>query len=135
MLRSANRSRVLRGDRTYLWSILASARATNQTAITEEEAHAVGVNAYLYFYSLISTDVTRLWSTNIEASKEPLKGPVRTFVSAAAYPPGNLKLVVRINFDTLYSFAWLDLTTEPVVVSSPNGTTAIADSGQPRPSP
>jgi Protein of unknown function (DUF1254) len=35
-------------------------------------------------------------------------------------PPGNLKLVVRINFDTLYSLAWLDLTKEPVVVSSPD---------------
>jgi hypothetical protein len=41
-------------------------------------------------------------------------------VSAPAYPPGDLKLVVRINFDTLYSLAWLDLTKEPVVVSSPD---------------
>jgi hypothetical protein len=27
---------------------------------------------------------------------------------------------VRFNFDTLYSFGWLDLTEEPVVVSAPN---------------
>src|ERR1700730_9098738 len=67
-------------------------------AITEAEAHAIGVDAYLYFYPLISTDITRLTSTNIEAGKEPLKGPMNTFVSAAAYPPGDLKLVVRINF-------------------------------------
>src|SRR3984893_11677212 len=45
---------------------------------------------------------------------------MNTFVSAAAYPPGDLKLVVRINFDTLYSLGWLDLTKEPVVVSSPD---------------
>ena len=89
-------------------------------AITEAEAHAIGVDAYLYFYPLISTDITRLTSTNIEAGKEPLKGPMNTFVSAAAYPPGDLKLVVRINFDTLYSLGWLDLTKEPVVVSSPD---------------
>ena len=66
--------------------------------MTEAEAHAIGVEAYLYFYPLISTDITRLTSTNIEAGKEPLKGPMNTFVSAAAYPPGDLKLVVRINF-------------------------------------
>jgi hypothetical protein len=59
-------------------------------AITEAEAHAIGIDAYLYFYPLISTDITRLTSTNIEAGKEPLKGPMNTFVSAAAYPPGDL---------------------------------------------
>ena len=89
-------------------------------AITEAQAHAIGVDAYLYFYPLISTDITRLTSTNIEVGKEPLKGPMNTFVSAVAYPPGDLKLVVRINFDTLYSLAWLDLTKEPVIVSSPD---------------
>ncbi len=94
--------------------------ADSQSAITEQEAHAIGVNAYLYFYPLISTDVTRLWSTNSEPGKEPLRGPMNTFVSAAAYPPDDLKLVVRINFDTLYSLAWLDMTKEPVVVSSPD---------------
>src|SRR5439155_26844757 len=57
-------------------------------AITEEEAHAIGVDAYLYFYSLISMDITRLTSTNVEAGKEPLKAPMNMFVSAAAYPPG-----------------------------------------------
>jgi hypothetical protein len=45
---------------------------------------------------------------------------MNTFSNAPAYPPGNLKLVVRIKFDTLYSFAWLDLTKEPVIVSSPD---------------
>jgi len=91
-----------------------------QAAVTQQEAHDIGVQAYLYFYPLISADVTRLWSTNIEAGKEPLRGPMNMFVNAAGYPPANLKLVVRINFDTLYSLAWLDMTKEPVIVSSPD---------------
>jgi hypothetical protein len=93
--------------------------AGSQSALTEQEAHAIGVDAYLYFYPLISVDVTRLVSTNIQAGKEPLKGPANTFLNAAAYPPADLKLAVRFNFDTLYSFAYLDMTKEPVIVSSP----------------
>jgi hypothetical protein len=88
--------------------------------ITDAEAHAIGVDAYVYFYPLISADLTRLASTNIDAGKVPLKGPMNTFASAAAYPPGDLKTVVRFNFDTLYSFGWLDLTKEPMVVSAPD---------------
>ncbi len=42
------------------------------------------------------------------------------FVNIPAYPPADLKVVVRINFDTLYSIAWLDLTKEAQVVSAPD---------------
>ena len=89
-------------------------------AITEEAAHAIGVDAYLYFYPLISMDITRKQSTNIEPGKEFGKGPMNMFVNVPAYPPADLKVVVRINFDTLYSIAWLDLTKEPQIVSVPD---------------
>jgi len=101
-------------------SLSAPIGASAQTSITEQEAHAIGVDAYLYFYPLISADITRLTSTNVEAGKEVLKEPMNTFANAAAYPPGDLKLVVRFNFDTLYSLAWLDLTKEPMIVSAPD---------------
>src|SRR5271169_1811715 len=89
-------------------------------AITEEAARAIGVDAYLYFYPLISVDITRKQSTNIEAGKEFGKGPMNMFVNVPAFPPADLKVVVRINFDTLYSIAWLDLTKEPQIVSAPD---------------
>ena len=73
--------------------------------IAEEAARAIGVDAYLYFYPLISMDITRKQSTNIEAGKEFGKGPMNTFVNVPAFPPADSKVVVRINFDTLYSIA------------------------------
>ena len=36
-------------------------------AVTEEEAHAIGVDAYTYFYPLITMDITRQQLTNAEA--------------------------------------------------------------------
>jgi hypothetical protein len=89
-------------------------------AITTEAAHDIGVDAYLYFYPLILMDITRLQSTNIEAGKEFGKGPMNTFVNIPAYPPADMKVVVRPNFDTLYSIAWLDLTKDAFVVSVPD---------------
>src|ERR1700739_3824494 len=91
-----------------------------QPAITEQEAHAIGVDAYLYFYPLITMDLTRKQSTNIEPGKEIGKGPMNMFVSVPTYPPADFKGVVRPNFDTLYSIAWLDLTKEPMIVSAPD---------------
>ena len=91
-----------------------------ETPITEQEAHAIGVAAYLYFYPLITMDVTRKQSTNIEPGKEIAKGPMNMFVSLPSYPPADMKLVARPNFDTLYSLAWLDLTKQPMIVSVPD---------------
>ncbi|MGA8692003.1 MAG: DUF1254 domain-containing protein [Methyloceanibacter sp.] len=89
-------------------------------SITEEEAHAIGVDAYLYFYPLITMELTRLQGTNIEPDKAPLRGPMNTFANAAEFPAADFKIVVRPNFDTLYSSGWLDLTKEPMVVSVPD---------------
>lgn len=42
-----------------------------------------------------------------------------SFVHTRAFPPGSFRTVVRPNFDTLYSTAWLNLTSEPYVISLP----------------
>jgi hypothetical protein len=47
-----------------------------QSSITEQEAHAIGVDAYLYLYPLVIMDITRKQSTNIEPGKEFGKGPM-----------------------------------------------------------
>lgn len=97
-----------------------SPAAGAQAAINEQEARAIALDAYLYFYPLISMDVTRRQSTNIAPGKEIAKGPMNAFVSVPTYPTADVKLVVRPNFDTLYSPAWLDLTKEPMIVSTPD---------------
>ena len=89
-------------------------------AITEAQAHAIGVDAYVYFYSLVTMDVTRKQFTNLEPGKMPGRGPMNMFNNVPTYPPADDRGVVRPNFDTLYSIAYLDMTKEPVVVSVPD---------------
>ena len=88
------------------------------------------MDAYIYFYPLILMDLTRKQSTNTD--KEFGKGPMNTFVSVPAYPPADFKGVVRSNFDTLYSIAWLDLTKEPLVVSAPDTSRPLLSSAHAR---
>lgn len=105
---------------TLLLGSLMFTHITIATPITEESAHEIGVNAYTYFYPLLSMDITRKQFTNIEPGKEFGKGPMNMFINIPEYPPADFKGVVRSNFDTLYSSAWLDLTQEPQVVSAPD---------------
>ena len=93
--------------------------ALAQPSVSEQEAYAIGVNAYLYFYPIVTMDITRKQLSNIEPGKG-FGGPMNTFVNLSEYPPADLKTVVRPNFDTLYSSAWLDLTKEPMIVSVPD---------------
>jgi hypothetical protein len=86
---------------------------------TTQDAQAIGVEAYLYLYPLVSMDITRRVTTNVPPDKVPGFGPHNMFNSFAQYPDGNFKAVVRANFDTLYSSAFLDLSRGPVVVSAP----------------
>ena len=101
-------------------TLVASTGPRAESGLTEQQAHAIGVDAYLYFYPLVTMDLTRKQFTNIEPGKEFGKGPANMFINIPAYPPADFKGVVRSNFDTLYSTAWLDMTSEPMVVSAPD---------------
>jgi hypothetical protein len=104
---------------TGLASISHSA-ISHADSITAQEAHSIGVDAYVYFYPLITMDVTRQQLTNIEPGKSEIGGPMNMFVNVKTFPTADMKAVVRPNFDTLYSSGWLDLTKEPMVVSAPD---------------
>ena len=101
-----------------LVSPVLSLTAPAQTAVTEQEAHAIGVDAYVYLYPLITMDITRKQLTNTD--KGFGRGPMNVFHNVPAYPPASDKSVVRTNYDTLYSITYLDLLKEPVVVSVPD---------------
>ncbi len=86
--------------------------------LSDHEARTIGVEAYVYFYPLVLMEATRRQMTNAPAGAKPGFGPVGEFAHVPEFPPAEFRAVVRPNFDTLYSVAWLDLTGEPTVVST-----------------
>jgi hypothetical protein len=88
--------------------------------ITEQEARALAVEAYLYLYPLVTMDLTRRQVISQAPGTNPAAGPMNAFAHMRTLPDATSRAVVRPNFDTLYSIAWLDLTAEPMILSVPD---------------
>lgn len=98
--------------------VLAWGNSTFAQALSPEEAHQIAEDAYVYGYSLITTEVTRIQGSNVPKT-EGMHAPLGQFGNVAKYPPADFRLVSAPNADTLYSVAWLDLK-EPQVFSHPD---------------
>ena len=86
--------------------------------MVDAEAQAIAEEAYIYLYPLILMDLTREQMINLDPKVSAMGGPANAFTHVRAFPTADMRAVVRPNFDTLYSSAWLDLTSGPVVVST-----------------
>lgn len=87
------------------------ARSQAQPATNDQaEQRKIAAEAYVYLYPLITMDVTRRASS---------RGTVNVLDHRRAFPDATFRTVVRPNFDTLYSNAWIDLSGGPVVIEVP----------------
>lgn len=100
---------------------IAPALALTLDAMTPEKATALVKDAYIYAYPLVLMDVTRQQTTNVpNATVVPMRAPINQFAHFRSYPKADSRDVVRFNFDTLYSFAWVDLSQGPMILSVPD---------------
>jgi hypothetical protein len=73
------------------------------------ELRQIASEAYIYLYPLVTMDITR----RVQAKHSNVLDHFR------AFPEASFRTVVRPNFDTLYSTAWIDLSGGPLVVRVP----------------
>lgn len=101
---------------TVGFTLLSPARAE---VAAEQEARDIAQEAYVYFYPLVTMDLTRLQLTSMPPGSG-FGGPANQFDNVRAFPAAAMRAVVRSNFDTLYSSGWLDLSQGPVIVTAPD---------------
>jgi hypothetical protein len=80
----------------------------------------LALEAYTFLYPLVLMDVTRRQMTSARPGERAGRGPMDTFTHVRSYPAADFRDVVRPNFDTLYSIAWLDVRHEPRVLTVPD---------------
>ena len=97
----------------------AHAQTAPEAALSAQEAKAIATDAYIYGYSLITTEVTRVQMSNV-AKADELRAPMGQFTNVKRYPPGDYRGVSAPNADTLYSLAWIDVGKEPTVFTHPD---------------
>jgi len=85
-----------------------------------DDLRTLAYEAFVYLYPLVTMDVTRLQVRNMPEGTGPGSGPPNRFSHLRAFPTADFRAVVRPNFDTLYSSAWLDLTAGPVKLTAPD---------------
>lgn len=73
------------------------------------ETLKIGVESYLYAYPLVDFEATKVYV-----------GEINRFHHVSALPTPEMQIIVRPNVDTLYSFAFLDLTKDPLYLSMPD---------------
>ena len=86
--------------------------------LTPAEAQAVAREAYIYGFPIVES-YRAMYASAIDSDGDGYQAPLNTLNNVGAVPgPGDTS-VVTPNVDTLYSYLWLDLRTEPVVLGVP----------------
>lgn len=95
-------------------------QAATSAPVSPTLATEIATEAYVWGYPLVMMDATRRYMTNYaKPTGIPGQVPPNQFTHGRAFLPLSFRAVVRPNFDTLYSSAWLDLSKEPMVLTLP----------------
>jgi len=86
----------------------------------DSDVRTLSREAYIYLYPLVTMETSRRQATNVPAGQRAAFGPSNRFSHLREFPTAEFRAVVRPNFDTLYSSAWLDLTQGPVQIDVPD---------------
>jgi DNA sulfur modification protein DndE len=85
----------------------------------ETEAFNLASEAYIYGYPLVIMQKVHQVMINV-AAPEGFHAPLGQFAHQKQFPDESFRGMPNPNMDTLFSFAWLDLSKEPFILSLPD---------------
>ena len=83
-----------------------------------EDLRAIAREAYLYAFPMAANYQT-LYKQAIDTSSHDYRAPFNSLTNASSVATPEDKFVVTPNSDTPYSYVWMDLRAEPMVVTMP----------------
>ena len=112
---------------TGLWTTLSSVTLSASRAEDEPlfgivegaEDFWLATDAYIYGYPLVTMEMTRRVITNV-AKPEGTHAPMGQLIKLREYPNASFRDVTAPNADTLYTTAFVEVGSEPWVLSIPD---------------
>jgi hypothetical protein len=87
-------------------------------SLSPQETRSIAKEAYIYGFPMVASYQT-LYKQAIDTQSPDYRAPFNTLASARGVATPDDKFVVTPNSDTPYSFLWMDLRAEPIVISMP----------------
>jgi hypothetical protein len=86
--------------------------------LTPDETRQIAKDAYIYGFP-IATNYQTMYKQAINTGNPDYRAPFNVLTNSSNVATPDDKFVVTPNSDTPYSYLWMDLRTEPVVVTMP----------------
>ena len=95
-----------------------NANKAAESGLTAPEARQIAKEAYIYGFPMAANYQT-MYKQAIDTSSPDYRGTFNTLNSSKSVATPEDKFVVTPNSDTPYSYLWMDLRAEPVVINMP----------------
>lgn len=100
-------------------SVMLISGCSKQQELTPEEAKAIAEEAYIYAFPMLDVYKT-LFVMAVWEQSPAYEAPFNKLKNKAVLLGPEFTTIVRPNNDTFYSTVWLDLRSEPMVISVPD---------------
>lgn len=92
--------------------------AREQTKLSPQDARQIAKEAYIYGFPMV-TNYRTLYKQAIDKGNPDYQAPFNVLANSKGVATPEDKFVVTPNSDTPYSYLWMDLRAEPIVVTMP----------------